>query len=169
MSYVNIIDFKKVPYHDANTHNYLVAVMTQTELMDYRIPDGDCCFHVLLKAGRTVAGGAQAFLNGGHEALQVLCEVLVLIAKQVDLQRRVVDHRAVLPLGHSLQDPQHLHRGVVEGVHQVEETLHKVFAQEDRQLSGKALVVPQDDVQDHEEAIDGAGVGQVDFDVQGRA
>lgn len=81
----------------------------------------------------------------------------------------MVDHRAVLLLGHPLQDPQHLHCGVVERVHQVEETLHKVFAQEDRQLSGKPLVVPQDDVQDHEEAIDGAGVGQADFDVQGRA
>lgn len=44
--------------------------------------------------------------------------------------------------------------------------LHKVLAQEDSQLPGKALVVPQDHIEDHEEAIDGAGVLQADFDVQ---
>ena len=47
--------------------------------------------------------------------------------------------------------------------------LHKRFAEEDCQLPGKALVFPQDHIQDHEEAIDGACVFKVDFHVQGGA
>lgn len=133
------------------------------------VPDVDGSLDELLEAGRAAPVGAQALLHGGHEVLQVLREVLVLVAEQVDLQRCLVDFRAVLPLGHPVPDPQHLHRGVVTGVHQVEEVLHEPLAQEDCQLPGEALVVPQDHVQDHEEAIDGAGVLQVDLDVQRRA
>lgn len=133
------------------------------------IPDVDCCFNELLKAGRTAPVCAQTLLYRGHEVLQVLCEVFVLVAKQVNLEHRVVDLRTVLSPGHSLPDPQHLHCSVVTGVHQVEEMLHKVLAQEDWQLPGKALVVPKNDIQNHEEAINGAGVRQGDFDVQGGA
>lgn len=80
-----------------------------------------------------------------------------------------MDLRAILPFRHSVPDPQHLHRGVVTGVHQVEEMLHKLLAQEDSQLPAKALVVPQNHIKDHEEAIDGAGVFELDFHVQRRA
>ena len=133
------------------------------------IPDVDGGLDELLEARWAAPVGAQALLHGGHEVLQVLCEVLVLVAEQVDLQRRLVDLGAVLSLGHPVPDPQHLHGGVIAGVHQVEETLHELLAQEDSQLPGEALVVPQDHVEDHEEAVDGAGVLQVDFDVQGGA
>lgn len=77
-----------------------------------------------------------------------------------------MDLRAVLSLGHPVPDPQHLHRGVLTGVHQVEEMLHELLAQEDGQLPVETLVVPQDHVQDHEEAIDGACVFQLDLHVQ---
>lgn len=82
----------------------------------------------------------------------------MLVPKQVNFQRRLVDLRAVLSFGHPVPDPQHLHCGVVTGVHQVEEVLHKLLPQEDGQLSGKPLVIPQDYIQDHEEAVDSAGV-----------
>lgn len=130
------------------------------------IPDVDCGLDELLEAGRAAPVGAQALLHGGHEVLQVLREVLVLVPKQVNLQGCLVDLRAVLSFGHPVPDPQHLHRAVVAGVHQVEEVLHKLLAQEDSQLPGEALVVAQDHIQDHEEAVNGAGVLQVDFDVQ---
>lgn len=130
------------------------------------VPDVNGSLDELLEAGRAAPVGAQTLLHSGHEVLQVLCEVLMLISKQVNLQCSLVDLRPVLSLRHPVPDPQHLHCGVVTGVHQVEEVLHKLLAQEDSQLPGKALVVPQDHVQDHEEAIDGAGVFQVDFDVQ---
>lgn len=130
------------------------------------VPDVDGHLDELLEAAGAAPVGAQALLHGGHEVLQVLCEVLVLIPKQVNLQCCLVHLRAVLSFRHPVQDPQHLHCGVVTGVHQVEEVLHKLLAQEHSQLPGKALVVPQDHIQDHEEAIDGAGVFEVDFDVQ---
>lgn len=122
------------------------------------IPDVDCSLDELLEAGRAAPVGAQTLLYSGHEVLQVLCEVLVLITKQVDLKCCVVDLRAVLSFRHPVPDPQHLHCGVVTGVHQVEEMLHKLFAQEDSQLPGEALIVSQNHIQDHEEAINGAGV-----------
>lgn len=90
----------------------------------------------------------------------------MLIAEEVDLQRCMVDLRAVLLSRHPVQDPQHLHCGVVTGVHQIEEMLHELLPQEDSQLPGKALVVSQNHIQDHEEAVNGAGVFKVDFDVQ---
>lgn len=77
-----------------------------------------------------------------------------------------MDLGAVLSFRHAVPDPQHLHCGVVTGVHQVEEIGYKLFAQEDSQLPGKALVVPQNHIQDHEEAINGACVFQADCDVQ---
>lgn len=123
----------------------------------------------LLKAGWTVPVCAQALLDGGHEVLQVLGEVLVLVAKQVDLQGCLVDDRTVLLLGHAVQDPQHLDGGVVIRVHKIKEVLHKLPAQEHTQLPGEGLVVPQDNVQEHEEAIDGAGVFQTDLHVEGNA
>lgn len=132
----------------------------------YSIPDVDCGLDELLEACWAAPVGAQTLLYGGHQVLQVLCEVLVLITKQVDLQSCLVDLGAVLSLGHPVPDPQHLHCGVVTGVHQVEEMLHKLLTQEDSQLPGEALVVPQNHIQDHEEAIDGAGVFKADFDVQ---
>ena len=89
----------------------------------------------------------------------------MLIAEEVDLQCSVVDLRAVLLSRHPVQDPQHLYCGVVAGVHQVEEMLHKLLPQKDSQLPGKALVVSQNHIQDHEEAVNGAGVLEVDFDV----
>lgn len=93
----------------------------------------------------------------------------MFITKQVDHQRCLADLSAILPFRHPVPDPQHLHCGVVTGVHQVEEMLHKLLAEEDGQLPGKALVFPQDHIQDHEEAIDGACVFKVDFHVQGGA
>lgn len=89
----------------------------------------------------------------------------MLIAEEIDLQRCMVDLRAVLLSRHPVQDPQHLHCGVVTGVHQIEEMLHELLPQEDSQLPGKALVVSQNHIQDHEEAVNGAGVLKVDFDV----
>lgn len=47
--------------------------------------------------------------------------------------------------------------------------LYKLSAQEHTQLPGKGLVVPQDNIQKHEEAIDGAGVFQTDLHVEGNA
>lgn len=91
----------------------------------------------------------------------------MLVAKEVDLQCCMVDLRAVLLPGHPVQDPQHLHCGVVTGVHQVEEMLHKALPQKDRQLPGKALVVSQNHIQDHQEAVNGACVLKADFDVHG--
>lgn len=44
--------------------------------------------------------------------------------------------------------------------------LHELLPQEDGQLSVEALVVSQDHIQDHEEAIDGACVFQLDLHVQ---
>lgn len=96
-----------------------------------KIPDVDCRFDELLKAGWTAPVCAQTLLYCGHEVLQVLGEVFVFVAKQVDLERRVVDLRTVLSPGHSLPDPEHLHCSVVTGVHQVEEIFHKVLAEED--------------------------------------
>lgn len=93
----------------------------------------------------------------------------MLIAKEVDLQRCMVDLRVVLLSRHPVQDPQHLHCGVVTGVHQVEEMLHELLAQKDSQLPRKVLVVSQDHIQDHEEAVNGAGVLKADFDVHGDA
>lgn len=100
----------------------------------------------------------QTLLYSGHEVLQVLCEVLMFITKQVNLQSCMVDLRAVLSFRHPVPEPQHLHCGVVAGVHQVEEMFHKLFAEEDSQLPGKGLVVPQNHIQYHEEAINCAGV-----------
>lgn len=131
--------------------------------------DVDGGFLDILKATGTVPVGAQALLGGRHEVLQVLREVLVLVPEQVDLHRRLMDLRAVLLLRHPVPDPQHLHRGVVTGVHQVEEVLHELLPQEDGQLPVEALVVSQDHVQDHEEPIDGACVFQLDLHVQGNA
>lgn len=59
-------------------------------------------FEKLLKSGWTVPVGAQALLDGGHEILKVLCEILMLIAKQVDLQGCLVNDRPVLLLGHAV-------------------------------------------------------------------
>lgn len=131
--------------------------------------DADGPLQVLLEAGGTALVGAPALLRAGHQVLQVLGEVLVLVAEEIDLQRRVVHFRAVLPLGHAVPDPQHLHRGVVTRIHQEQEVLHEALAQERRHLSGEAAVVSQDDVEQHEEAVDGAGVLQADLDVQRRA
>lgn len=93
----------------------------------------------------------------------------MLIAKQVDLQGCLVNDRPVLLLGHAVQDPQHLDSCVVIGVHKIEEVLHKFSAQEHTQLPREGLVVPQDNIQKHEEAIDGAGVFQTDLHVEGNA
>lgn len=130
------------------------------------LPNVDRPLDELLVAARAAPVGAQALLHGGHQALQVLGEVLVLVPEQVDLQACLVDLRAVLSFGHPVPDPQHLHCGVIAAVHQVEEMLHKLLAQEDSQLPGKALVVPENHIEDHEEAVDGTGVFQADFDVQ---
>lgn len=123
-----------------------------------RLPDVDGGADELPEAGRAAAAGAQALLHGGHEVLQVLREIIVLVAEQVDLQRRLAYLGAVLSPGHPVPDPQHLHGGVVARVHQAEEVLHEVLPQEDGQLPGEAPVVPQDHVQDHQEAVDGARV-----------
>lgn len=80
-----------------------------------------------------------------------------------------MDRRAVLPLRHPVPDPQNLDCGVIVGVHQVEKVLHKTLPQEQTHFPADRLIIPQDDVQEHEEAIDGAGVFQIDFDVQGYA
>lgn len=129
------------------------------------LPNVNCGIYVFLEAERAAPASAQTLLQGWHEVLQVLGEVLVLVAEEVDLQCCVVDLRAVLPSGHPVQDPQHLHCGVVTRVHQVEEMLHEPLPQKDSQLPGKALVVPQNHIQDHEEAVNSAGVLKVDFDV----
>lgn len=47
--------------------------------------------------------------------------------------------------------------------------LHELLPQEDGQLPVEALVVSQDHIQDHEEAIDGACVFQLDLHVQRNA
>lgn len=124
---------------------------------------------MLLDAVGAAPAGAAALLRAGHQVLQVLGEVLVLVAEQVDLQRRVVDLGAVLALGHAVPDPQHLDGGVLAAVHQVQEVLDEAAAQEQAQLSREAVVVSQDDVEQHEEAVDGAGVLQGDLHVQRRA
>lgn len=54
-------------------------------------PDVDGCFGDVLEASWTAPVGAQALLLGGHEVLQVLREVLVLIPEQVNLQCSLVD------------------------------------------------------------------------------
>lgn len=124
----------------------------------HTVPDVDCSLDEVLEAGWTAPIGAQALLHGGHKVFQVLREVLVLITEKVNLQCCLVDLWAVLSFRHPVPDPQHLHCGVVTGVHQVEEIVHKLLAQEDGQLPRKALVVPQNHIQDHEESINGAGV-----------
>ncbi len=132
-------------------------------------PDADGLLQVLLQPVGAAPAGADALLHAAHQVLQVLGEVLVLVPEQVDLQRRVVDLGAVLPLGHAVPDPQHLDGGVLAAVHQLEEVLDEAPAQEQAQLSGEAVVVSQDDVEEHEEAVDAAGVLQVDLHVQRRA
>lgn len=119
-----------------------------------------------MEASWTTPAGAQAFLDGRHEVLQVLGEVFMLVPKQVDLQGGLVDDRPILLLGHAVQDPQHLDGGVVIGVHEIKEVLHKLPPQEHGHLPREGLVVPQDDIEEHEEAIDGAGVLQADLHVQ---
>lgn len=56
-----------------------------------RLPDVYCSLDELLEAGWTAPVGAQTLLHGGHEVLQVFCEVLMLITKQVNLQCCLVD------------------------------------------------------------------------------
>ena len=128
--------------------------------------DDDCPLEEFLEAGRTAPAGAQALLHGGHQVLQVFGKVIVLIAKQVDLQSRLANCRSILFLRHPIPDPQHLNRDVVTRVHQCEEMLHKLLAQEDTKLPGESLIVPQNDIEDHEESVDGAGVLQVYLDIQ---
>jgi len=140
--------------------------VTHTHTHTLLLLDDDRHLEEFLEADGAAPAGAQALLHGGHQVLQVLGEVLVLVSKQVNLQRGLANGGAILPLGHPVPDPQHLHRGVVTRVHQGEEVLHELLAQEDAELPGEAVVVPQDHVQDHEEAVDGAGVLQVDLDVQ---
>lgn len=77
-----------------------------------------------------------------------------------------MDLRAVLTLGHAVPDPQHLDGRVVVRVHEIQKMFHELFAQECCQLSGEGVVVSQNDVQKHEEAVDGARVLQVDLHVQ---
>lgn len=91
------------------------------------IPDVDGGLDKILKAGRTAPVGAQSLLHGGHEVFQVFGEVPVLIAKQVNLQSCLMDLRVVLSFRHSVPNPEHLHGGVVTGVHQVEEVIHKLL------------------------------------------
>lgn len=129
-------------------------------------PDADGLLKILLKARRTVPRRAPALLHAGHQVLQVLGEVLVLVAEEVDLQSRAVDLRAVLTLGHAVPDPQHLDGRVVVRVHEVQKAFHELLAQERCHLSGESVVVSQNDVQEHEEAVDRARVLQVDLHVQ---
>lgn len=77
------------------------------------VPDVYCSLDECLEAGWTAPVGAQTLLYRGHEVFQVLCEVFMLIAKQVNLQCCLVDRRAVLAFRHPAPDPQHLHRSVV--------------------------------------------------------
>lgn len=49
------------------------------------VPDVDCSLDEVLEAGWTAPTGAQALLQGEHEIFQVLREVLVLIAKKINL------------------------------------------------------------------------------------
>lgn len=123
----------------------------------------------LLETRRAAPVGAKTLLNCRHQVLQILGKVLMLIAKKVNLQGSLMDLRAVLALRHPVPDPQNLDCGVIIGIHQIEKVLHKALPQEQTHFPAESLVVPQDDVQEHEEAIDGAGVFQIDFYIQGYA
>lgn len=121
----------------------------------------------LLETRRTAPVSTITLLHGRHQVLQILGKVLMFVAEKVNLQSGLMDLGAVLTLRHPVPDPQNLDCGVIVRVHQIEKVLHKALPQEQTHFPAERLIIPQDDVQEHEEAIDGAGVFQIDFNVQG--